>query len=51
LNIKNWDVATLNKENAKEISNKYGISSLPAMLFDIRGFTTPMIIRRFQIRF
>ena len=47
MNIKNWDVATLNKENAKEISNKYGISSLPAMLFDIRGFTTSEEIEEF----
>lgn len=40
MNIKKWEVKELNKKYAQALVKKYEISSLLAMLLDIRGYTS-----------
>lgn len=39
MNIKKWEVSSLNKDRAAQIAEKYEIPFFLAMLLDIRGFT------------
>lgn len=45
--MKKWVVSPLNKENAKRISEQFGVSILPAMLIDIMGFRDDNEIEEF----
>lgn len=41
LQVKNWNVRPLNKENAVRIAEETGVPYFVAMMLDIRGFRTP----------
>lgn len=41
MNIKNWEVLALNKDEAARISSEYNLPAILAMLLQIRGMTTP----------
>ena len=45
--MKRWSVAKLNKENAKIIGERYGLSPIVSALLDIRGITSERDIRNF----
>ena len=40
LQVKNWNVRPLNKENAARIAEETGVPYFVAMMLDIRGFRT-----------
>ncbi|WP_159459720.1 single-stranded-DNA-specific exonuclease RecJ [Scatolibacter rhodanostii] len=40
MNLKQWKVASLNKQRAAEIAERFAIPDFLAMMLDIRGFTT-----------
>ena len=40
MNIKNWEVSTLNKEEALDIAGRHQLPAILAMLLQIRGFDT-----------
>ncbi|MDO4459750.1 MAG: single-stranded-DNA-specific exonuclease RecJ [Clostridia bacterium] len=41
MNLKNWEVLPLNKEQAISIAQNHGLPSILAMLLQVRGFTKP----------
>lgn len=41
MNIKNWEVGTLNKDKAVRISEEYNLPTILAMMLQIRGMDTP----------
>lgn len=40
MNLKKWEIASLNKERAAQIAEEYQIPAFLAMMLDIRGFNT-----------
>nr|MCR5653437.1 DHH family phosphoesterase [Ruminococcus sp.] len=45
--MKQWSVAKLNKENAKILGERYGLSPIVSALLDIRGITSDRDIQNF----